>query len=320
MAKPATTYRVQAGIDDDRARIDSMLANRVPELSRSRIKALIAQGRVMADGATITEPAYRVKPGQTFTVTVPPPVPAVPQPQAMPLEIVHEDADIIVIDKPAGLVVHPGPGNPDRTLVNGLIAHCGETLQGIGGVRRPGIVHRLDKDTSGVLLLGRTARAAAALTAAFRHHEIHKLYWALVVGVPEPRAGRIALSLAKRAGPGGGERVTADESGRAALTEYRVIETVGRRLGWLALTPRTGRTHQLRAHCAALGIPILGDRKYGAAGAFPAGVAAPGLHLHARAIELPRPEGGGGLRVVAPLPEHMRETWRRLGFDPGRDP
>jgi 23S rRNA pseudouridine955/2504/2580 synthase len=182
------------------------------------------------------------------------------------------------------------------------------------GGERPRLVHRLDKDTSGVLVLARTATAAAALARAFRSREVHKLYWAVVVGVPRPSAGRIDLRLAKRLGRHG-ERMEPDtEAGLMAVTEYRIIEHAGRRAAWLLLEPLTGRTHQLRVHCAAIGTPILGDGKYGGPEAVLEGdQVSRKLHLHARWIEIPHP-AGGVLAVTAPLPEHMSATWRFLGF------
>ena len=225
--------------------------------------------------------------------------------------MLYRDSDVIVLDKPAGLAVQGGTKT---------VRHLDAMLEALrfGRAERPRLVHRLDKDTSGVLLLARSANAAARLSAAFRKGAVQKLYWALVLGVPRPARGLIELPLAKRARRSG-ERVVVDDGGKAAATAYTVIDAAGRRMAWLALRPQSGRTHQLRVHCAALGTPILGDRKYGGASAvLPGTAAAPGLNLHARAIEFPRPDGKGDLRVVAPLPEHMRETWRRLGFDPDR--
>ena len=313
---------IEVSAEEAGLRLDRWFRRRYPELGHARLSKLVRTGQVRVDGAR-AKTGTRLDAGQR--VRVPPlgasaPAPSPPRPRPtdagaaadLRARVLYRDDAVIVLDKPPGLAVQGGTGT---------VRHLDAMLDALtfDGSERPRLTHRLDKDTSGVLVLGRTARAAAALAAAFRRKEVDKLYWALVVGVPKPRVGRIALSLAKRAGSGGGERVVADETGRAALTEYRVIEAVGKRAAWLALTPRTGRTHQLRAHCAALGTPILGDRKYGGAAAvLPGTAAAPGLHLHARAIEFPRPVGKGDLREVAPLPDHMRETWRRLGFDPDR--
>ncbi len=221
--------------------------------------------------------------------------------------MLYRDEFAIVLNKPPGLAVQGGSGT-ERHL-DGLL----DALR-FDGAERPRLVHRLDRDTSGALVIARTGAAAAFLTRAFRDKAARKIYWAIVVGLPKPDEGRIGLPLAKTPGRGG-ERVRPDpDDGKHAVTYYRVIESAGERASWLALLPVTGRTHQLRAHCAAIGTPILGDGKYGAAAAHIAGV--PGsrrLHLHAREIAIPLPQGGA-LRVTAPLPPHMRETWNFFGF------
>ena len=312
---------IEVDAEEAGLRLDRWFKRRYPELGHARLSKLVRTGQVRVDGARAKTGA-RLEAGQRVRIPplgalAAPPAPrrSPPAPEASAADdlrarVLYRDDGLIVIDKPSGLAVQGGTGT---------VRHLDAMLDALtfDASERPRLTHRLDKHTSGVLILGRTARSAAALTAAFRRKEVRKLYWALVVGVPKPRVGRIALSLAKHAQPGGGERMVADQAGRSALTEYRVIDAAGKRAAWLALTPRTGRTHQLRAHCAALGTPIVGDRKYGGALAFlPGAVAAPGLHLHARAIELAQPDGAAELRVTAPLPEHMRETWRRLGFDP----
>jgi len=221
--------------------------------------------------------------------------------------ILHRDDAVIVLNKPSGLAVQGGTATE---------RHLDALLDGLrfGNDERPRLVHRLDKETSGVLVIARTAAAAAFLTRAFREKTTRKTYWAVVVGLPKPRQGRIDLALAKTPGHGG-ERVRPDsDEGRHAVTYYQVIESAGNRVSWVALMPVTGRTHQLRAHCAAIGTPILGDGKYGEAAAHIAGV--PGsrqLHLHARALSIPHPVGGT-LQVTAPLPRHMRQTWDFFGF------
>jgi 23S rRNA pseudouridine955/2504/2580 synthase len=221
--------------------------------------------------------------------------------------ILHQDEAVIVINKPPGLAVQGGTRSEHH--LDGLL----DALR-FGHAERPKLVHRLDKDTSGVLVIARSAGAAAFLTRAFRDRTTRKIYWALVVGVPKPPQGRIALALAKRSGQGG-ERVRADpDEGKHAVTYYRVVDKVGERVSWLALVPVTGRTHQLRAHCAAIGTPILGDGKYGGAATHLAGP--PGarrLHLHARALSIPHPHGGI-LKIAAPLPPHMRQSWEFFGF------
>ena len=225
--------------------------------------------------------------------------------------VLHRDEAVIVIDKPAGLAVQGGTGTERHLdlLLDALRFDAAE---------RPRLVHRLDKDTSGVLVLARSAAAAAALAAAFRGKTVRKVYWALTVGVPKPRQGRIDLALAKLMGSGGERVVADDEDGKRAITFYRTVAHAGAKIAWLALEPLTGRTHQLRAHAASIGTPILGDGKYGAALAHPAGVPnARRLHLHARAIEFPHP-GGKRLAVTAPLPPHLRDTWAFFGFAESR--
>jgi 23S rRNA pseudouridine955/2504/2580 synthase len=226
--------------------------------------------------------------------------------RALRRQILHIDDALIVIDKPAGLAVQGG-SKVHRHLDGMLDAlRCGG--------ERPRLVHRLDRDTSGVLLLARNATAAAHLARAFRERALAKVYWALVIGVPAESRGEIRLALAKVAGPGGERMAVDSEGGDPATTWWHVVERVGRQAAWLALQPLTGRTHQLRAHCAALGTPILGDGKYGPS-APPAdlGVPASALHLHARSITLPHPHGGA-LTITAPLPPHMAATWRFFGF------
>ena len=220
--------------------------------------------------------------------------------------VIHSDDDVIVLNKPPGIAVQGG---------SGVATHIDGMLGALAGDGNPRLVHRLDRDTGGVLVVARHAAAAAALAAAFRRRDVHKTYWALVAGVPRQRAGVIDSALAKSAGGDGRERVVAGAAGgRQAVTRYRVVEAAGRRAAWLALHPLTGRTHQLRVHCAGLGTPIVGDRKYGGAVALAAGLPV-GLHLHARAIEIAHPSGGT-LSAEAPLSAAMAESWRILGFDP----
>ncbi|RME68836.1 MAG: RluA family pseudouridine synthase, partial [Alphaproteobacteria bacterium] len=221
--------------------------------------------------------------------------------------ILHMDDAVIALNKPPGLPTQGGPGI-ERHL-DGML----EALR-FDYDAPPRLVHRLDKDTSGVILLGRTAGAAAALAKAFRRRTARKVYWALVAGVPKERAGTIRLALAKRPGKGG-EKMAAHAAGKAAVTDFITVETVGKRCAWLVLAPRTGRTHQLRLHCAeGLGCPIVGDGKYGGAAAFLTGGISRKLHLHARAITVDHP-AGGVLALMAPLPLHMAESWGLLGLD-----
>jgi 23S rRNA pseudouridine1911/1915/1917 synthase len=243
-------------------RLDKWLAARLPDLSRTRIKALIDDGLVSAAGLTITDGSARVKPGQSFTVAVPPDTPAEPEPQDIALVVVHEDADLIVIDKPAGLVVHPAPGSPDQTLVNALLAHCGDSLSGIGGVRRPGIVHRLDKDTSGLMVAAKNDRAHQALAAQFEAHTIERAYQALVWGTPVPPAGEIEGNIG-RSGSDRKKMALVKSGGKPALTRYKVLKTfLGGALSLVECRLATGRTHQIRVHMTSIGHPLVGDQTY----------------------------------------------------------
>jgi 23S rRNA pseudouridine1911/1915/1917 synthase len=253
---------IDAGIADAGQRLDRLIAAAGAGLSRSRAKALIEEGRISCGARTIMDPSYRVKPGERFDIAIPAAVDAVPKGQKMPLAVVYEDAHLIVIDKPAGLVVHPAAGNPDRTLVNALIAHCGASLSGIGGVRRPGIVHRLDKDTSGLMVAAKTDEAHRGLTEAFARHDIDRVYRALVWGIPGPREGTIEGAIGRH--PVDRKRMTVRKAGgRAALTRYRVVRAYGTAASLVECRLATGRTHQIRVHMASIGHPVIGDPVYG---------------------------------------------------------
>ena len=243
-------------------RLDRVLAARLDRLSRSRLKSLIEEGRVRLAGATIEEPSYRVKPGQTFAIIIPEIVPALPAAQSLPLDILYEDSDVIVLMKPPGMAVHPGPGTPDRTLVNALIAHCGDSLSGIGGVRRPGIVHRLDKDTSGLLVAAKTDLAHQGLAADFARHTIERAYLAVVWGIPSPRSGEIEGAIGRH--PTNRKKMAiVARGGKPALTRYKVVRPLGRGASLVECRLATGRTHQIRVHLTALGHPVIGDPVYG---------------------------------------------------------
>ncbi len=303
-------------------RLDRWFRRHYPALSHARLEKLLRTGQIRVDGrrASANE---RVAPGQR--VRIPPPASAAaaspppqhvrPQEEALAKGLVlYRDEALLVLNKPPGLAVQGGSG--ERRHLDGLL----DALR-FGFAERPRLVHRLDKETSGVLVVARTAAAAAQLARVFREGSAKKIYWALVAGVPKPEEGRIDLPLLKGQGEGG-ERVRPDrEEGKRALTLYRVLDSAGRRASFLLLVPQTGRTHQLRVHCAFLGAPILGDKKYGGEASEIAGLPpSQGLHLHARAIEIPRPSGGI-LRVSAPLPPHMRASFDFFGFaSKARDP
>jgi len=302
--------------EDGAVRLDRWFKRHYPALGHSRLERLLRTGRIRVDGKR-AHSGDRVAPGQAIRI---PPLDEMtaPAPQisrhvssgddAMLRDaVLHRDDAVIVLNKPPGLAVQGGSGT-ERHL-DGML----DALR-FGSEVRPRLVHRLDKETSGVLVLARTVAAAAFLTRAFRDKTTRKTYWAIVVGLPKLRQGRIDLPLAKLPGHEG-ERVRADaEEGKRAITYYHVVESVGSQASWLALLPVTGRTHQLRAHCAAIGTPILGDAKYGIAAAHLTGVPdAKRLHLHARSLWIPHPLGDT-LRVTAPLPRHMRRSWEFFGF------
>jgi len=319
---PLATVEV-AGEDAD-LRLDRWFKRHYPGLSHARLQKLLRTGQVRIDGKR-AKSGDRLEAGQQ--VRVPPlgedreaakadgeavkaAAVTVSDSDAEALEesILHIDEYVIAINKPPGLAVQGGTG-----IKRNLDAMLGALR--FGNKDRPKLVHRLDKDTSGVLVLGRSTQATAFLAEAFRAKTARKIYWAIVVGIPKPAAGRIDMAISKLTGNKGERMGRDDEKGKKALTYYRIVEAAGRRAAWVSMEPLTGRTHQLRVHMAELGTPILGDGKYGGAEAFLHG---PGisrkLHLHARAIRLPHP-GGGQFQVVASLPEHMLQSWGFLGFD-----
>ncbi len=262
--KPGAGLALSCGVPDAAAgeRLDKLLAATFTDLSRSRLRTLLDQGHVSSDGRTITDPAHRVKPGQVFALRVPPAEPATPLPQSMPLTVVYEDSDVLVIDKPAGMVVHPAPGNPDLTLVNALLAHCGDSLSGIGGVCRPGIVHRLDKDTSGLLVVAKTDRAHAGLSGQFGDRTIRRTYAALVWGLPNPTSGTVKGAIG-RSSADRKKMAVVSRGGKAAVTHYQVLRAFGLAAALVECRLDTGRTHQIRVHLASLGHPVIGDMVYG---------------------------------------------------------
>jgi len=315
-----TVPRASAG-----ERLDRFLAARVPALSRSRLQALIRDGAVAVDGAAVGEAARKLRAGQAVRVVVPAPQPAVPVPQAIALDVVYEDAHLIVVDKPAGLVVHPAPGNPDRTLVNALLAHCAGSLAGVGGVRRPGIVHRLDKDTSGLMVAAKTDAAHAGLSLQFARRSIERAYRAVVWGVPAPAQGSISGAIGRS--PRNRKKMTVvGEGGKPARTRYRVERVLGPGLASvLVCRLETGRTHQIRVHLAHIGHGVIGDPVYGRGHArlrraAPAEARAfPRQALHAYLLGFTHPLTGEALRFEVGLPQDIEKliaAFAKSGFAP----
>ena len=304
--------------DEAELRLDRWFRRHFPDVTHARLQKWLRTGQVRVDGRR-AKAGIRLESGQSVRVPPlvaetappakrPPPAPPAGAAEALRARVIHRDDHVIAIDKPPGLAVQGG--TKTRHHLDAML----DALR-YDSPERPQLVHRLDKDTSGVLLLARGAAAAARLAASFRTKAARKVYWAAVAGVPRPSRGRIDLALAKVPGRGGERVGPAAGTGKKAVTYYRVVEKAGRKAAWLVLEPLTGRTHQLRAHCAALGTPILGDGKYGGRAAFLKGEGVSRkLHLHARAIRIPHP-AGGVLEVCAPLPDHMAATWRFLGFD-----
>jgi 23S rRNA pseudouridine1911/1915/1917 synthase len=294
-------------------RLDRALADALPQLSRARIQALLAEGGVSREGEVVTDAAARPAPG-LYRIAVPPPVPATPQPEAIPLTVLYEDAHLIVVDKPAGMAAHPAPGSETGTLVNALLAHCGASLSGVGGVARPGIVHRLDKDTSGVMVAAKTDAAHRGLAALFERHDIERVYLALTRGAPKDRAGVVQARIARS--PRDRKKMAVVRSGgREAVTRYEVRRRYGPQArplaARLACRLETGRTHQIRVHLAHIGAPCLGDPLYGAGAPAPAvkaAIANAGLArqaLHAAVLGFVHPITGEALRFETDPPEDM---------------
>ena len=305
---------IVAGPEAAGLRTDRFLADAIGAMSRSRVKSLMLDGAVLRDGTPLRNPAEPVREGARFRVQRPAPTPATPLPQSIPFTILHEDADLIVLDKPAGLVVHPAPGNEDGTLVNALLAHCGDRLPGIGGEKRPGIVHRLDKDTSGVMVAAKTEQALAALSAAFAARDLDRVYKALVWGVPSPRAGAVEGPIGRD--PRDRKRMAVVASGKAALTHYSTAEAWFPVASLLDCRLETGRTHQIRVHLASAGHPLVGDPVYlrrvpAAARAAPEPVRAtlldfPRQALHAAVLGFNHPRTGAKLHFQTPIPADMQ--------------
>jgi 23S rRNA pseudouridine1911/1915/1917 synthase len=320
---------VTVGGDEGSPRLDRVLAVLRPELSRSRLKALILAGSVTAKGTPIRDPAYHVAKGDTITIDVPEAVAPEPMGEDIALDIIYEDDDIIVIDKPKGLVVHPAAGHESGTLVNALIAHCGASLSGIGGVRRPGIVHRLDKDTTGLMVVAKNDQAHQSLTAQFADHgrtgPMQRGYMAFIWGVPNRQRGTVDAPIDRH--PYAREKMAVRPGGREAITHWELQAAYQGRDGkpvasLLACQLETGRTHQIRVHLAHIGHPLMGDSVYGPHFKTKAGqLGTQGKEaltdlgrqaLHAYLLALEHPRTGELLHWEAPLPEDLLLLQRAL--------
>ncbi|MCA3274102.1 MAG: RluA family pseudouridine synthase [Roseomonas sp.] len=294
-------------------RADRFLADAIGSLSRSRVKGLIVEGHASRDGAPLKEPAEPIRPGALYALEIPAAIPALPQPQDIPLTILHEDADLIVLDKPAGLVVHPAPGNQDGTLVNALLAHAGDDLPGIGGEKRPGIVHRLDKDTSGVMVAAKTELALRRLSESFAERDLERQYLALCWGLPAAMEGEINAPIGRH--PADRKRMAVVERGKPAITRYKVLRSWGTSCALVACKLLTGRTHQVRVHMAHIGHSLVGDPVYlrrtpAAARTLDVAVrdallAFPRQALHAASLGFRHPISGQALHFERPPPEDM---------------
>jgi 23S rRNA pseudouridine1911/1915/1917 synthase len=319
-------------------RVDAWLAKLWPDLSRSRVQGLIGAGKLTADGAIVAHAKDKPRVGATYALTLPPPEPAAPQPETLPLNIVFEDAHLVVVDKAKGMAMHPAPGSMRGTLVNALLAHCGDSLSGIGGVARPGIVHRIDKDTTGLVVVAKHDAAHQGLAKLFAKHDLERVYYAVTRGAPKERTARIENRLV-RSNEDRRKYVVArnpeTEAGKNAITDYWTIESYGQQSGasvgraaaaLLECRLHTGRTHQIRAQLAHLGCPLIGDQLYGKQRAFKAdgphaeeaasAVAAfPRQALHAAVLGFKHPVTGDEMRFESALPadiETLLEALRKL--------
>lgn len=327
----------QVGAEDGEQRLDRWLKRQFPQITQGLIEKACRKGEIRVDGARV-QASTRVQAGQSVRIPPLPDTEAAPVTRAPRLvgsdaemiraAVIWKDQHIIALNKPPGLPSQGGSGQGARH-VDGLTPALMFDYK-----ERPVLVHRLDKDTSGVLLLARTPRVARKLAEAFRHRATRKIYWALVAGVPTPAKGTIKYGLVKAGGRGAGEKmrcihpaeVDQTEGAKRAVTDFAVLERLGGRAAWMALSPITGRTHQLRAHMAEIGHPIIGDGKYGGSaqenlgdgwGAGIGGEVSRKLHLHARSLRLEHPVTGAMLRFTAPLPEHMAQSWKLFGLQPG---
>lgn len=316
---PIDNFTLETSPDHAGQRLDRVLATALTTLSRSRIQALIQSGQLMIDGEPATSASQKIKSGQKLSLNIPPPIDPTPRGQDIPLEVIYEDEFLIVINKPAGLVVHPAPGSPDGTLVNALIHHCGDSLSGIGGVRRPGIVHRIDKDTSGLLVVAKCDQAHTGLAEQFARHTIERVYNAVVWGAPIPPMGRIEGDIGRH--PTNRQKMAiVKNGGKHAITHYKTLKKFGAgdapAAALVECRLETGRTHQIRVHMTSLGHPLLGDAVYGRPTRHGRGLTAddkatlqtfPRQALHATVIGFIHPLTGQTLKFEVGYPNDIQE-------------
>ena len=300
-----TTLKVTADREGERA--DALFARLVPGLTRSGAQKLLERGAVTSNGTPVRK-NDKPAPGQVLEAVLPDPEPIDVQPQDIPLDVVYEDSDVIVVNKPVGLVVHPAPGHPDGTLVNALLYHCGNSLSGINGELRPGIVHRIDRDTSGLIIAAKNDRAHLALAAQLQDHSLARTYEAVAVGGLKEDSGTVDAPIGRH--PVDRKKMAVDrKNGREAVTHWSVL---ARYPGYTHVECRleTGRTHQIRVHLASIGHPLLGDTVYGAKKPVP-GLA--GQCLHARRLRFVHPASGELVELECPLPDWFQEILRKIG-------
>ncbi len=300
---------VTAGSADEGRRLDQFLADRVPELSRSRVQKLLEEEKVQVNREPCSDKNYRLRAGDRVGVTLPPAEDSDLEPEAIALDIIYEDDDLVAINKPRGMVVHPAPGHSRGTLVNALLHHC-PNLSGVGGIRRPGIVHRLDKNTSGLLLVAKNDFTHRALSAQLKSRQLKREYIALVAGRVKPLLGRVEAPIARH--PHHRKKMAVVAGGRPAVTRYRGLKYYGR-YSLIRLNLETGRTHQIRVHMSHLGYPVVGDPTYAAGGwkELPESLAAPQA-LHACRLQLIHPRTARVLELTAPLPPSFKKVLHHL--------
>jgi 23S rRNA pseudouridine1911/1915/1917 synthase len=315
-----------SAVSDQPERLDRFLARSFPDISRARFQRLIAEGQVNVEGKLVDDSGLKLKSLQRVDIIVPPAKAAEPEAQSIELDVVYEDKHVIVINKPAGLVVHPAAGHVDGTLVNALLAHCGDSLSGIGGIKRPGIVHRLDKDTSGLLVIAKNDAAHQSLSEQFQAHgrdgRLERAYLAFVWGVPQRPAGMMTTGIARSTTNRQKMAVSTRSDAKEAITHYEVLERFGDIASLVRCNLETGRTHQIRVHMAHIGHPLLGDGVYG--GGFKSSLtklsdpakhavnALKGQALHAALLGFEHPKTGKPLRFEAPLPPAMSQLHHEL--------